>query len=152
MRDRGEHSIAFLELIYPMIDDRNDTPSSWNCDGPVLHRAGNLVAWHAYLGHEPGAGDVPAYAAPARADDLRGLPPTWIGVGTLDHFRDECVEYARRLLLADVPTELHVYPGAPHGFELIAPKAAVSRNCEHDLSDALRRGLGIPDSVSTSLR
>jgi acetyl esterase/lipase len=152
VRDRGEHAIAFLELIYPMIDDRNDTPSSWNCDGPVLHRSGNLVAWHAYLGHEPGTGDVPAYAAPARADDLRGLPPTWIGVGTLDHFRDECVEYARRLLLADVPTELHVYPGAPHGFELIAPRAAVSRNCEHDLTDALRRGLGIPEPAGSSTR
>jgi acetyl esterase/lipase len=84
---------------------------------------------------------VSPYAAPARADDLRGLAPAFIGVGTLDVFRDENIEYARRLLEAGVSTELHVYPGAPHGFEGLAPKAVVSQQFARDILEALRRAL-----------
>jgi acetyl esterase/lipase len=82
-------------------------------------------AWGAYL---RGVDDeVPPYAAPARARDLVGLPPTFLLVGELDPFCDENVEYARRLIEADVQTELHVYPGAYHGFEVLAPEARISR-------------------------
>jgi acetyl esterase/lipase len=140
-RDRGEVQLAYQLLIYPMIDDRNVSASSHIVKAPIWSREANLLGWHAYLGHEPGGADEPIYAAPARAEDLSGLPPTFIGVGTLDVFRDEDIHYALRLLAAGVPTELHVYPGAPHGFELMVPHAAVSRQAGRDIDDALGRAL-----------
>ena len=140
-RDRGDIPIAYQLLIYPMIDDRNVTPSSQIDRAPIWPRPANLLGWRAYLGERAGTDDVPAYAAPARADDLQGLPPAWIGVGTLDVFRDEDITYAQRLLQAGVPTELHVYPGAPHGFEGITPATDVARRCQRDIDDALRRAL-----------
>ena len=75
---------------------------------------------------------------PARRADLSGLPPTWIGVGTLDLFHSEDVEYARRLAAAGVPCELHVIPGAYHGFDASEPKAAVSRDFVARQVEALR--------------
>jgi acetyl esterase/lipase len=138
-RDRGELPLAFQLLIYPMIDDRNVTPSS-RLDTLVWTREANQVGWRAYLGDAAG-GDVPPYAAPARATDLAGLPPAFVSVGTLDVFRDEDIDYALRLLAAGVPTELHVYPGATHGFETLCPDAAVSRRCQRDIDDALARAL-----------
>ncbi len=139
-RDRGEVAVAYQLLIYPMIDDRNTTSSS-HLDAVVWSRGANALGWRAYLGTGYGEGDVPVYAAPARATDLRGLPRTFVGVGTLDVFRDEDISYALALLAAGVETELHVYPGAPHGFESIAPLAAVSRRCVRDIDDALARAL-----------
>ena len=138
-RDRGEIDLAYQLLIYPMIDDRNVTASSRIDGAPVWSRAANLLGWRAYLGREPGGDDVPTYAAPARETDLTGLPKTFIGVGTLDVFRDEDMDYALRLLAAGVPTELHVYPGAPHGFEMITPTAGVAVRCQRDIDDALAR-------------
>jgi acetyl esterase/lipase len=123
-----------------MIDDRNTTTSS-ELVTKVWTREANLLGWRCYLGHDPGIEGVSPYAAPARADDLRGLPPAFIGVGTLDVFRDENIDYAQRLLAAGVPTELHVYPGAPHGFEGLAPQAAVSQQFSRDIADALRRAM-----------
>lgn len=140
-RDRGEIAISYQLLIYPMIDDRNTTVSSQINRAPVWPRPANLLGWRAYLGREPGGDDVPAYAAPARAEDLSGLPPAWIGVGTLDVFRDEDIIYGLRLLEAGVPVELHTYAGAPHGFEGITPDADVARRCQRDIEEALRRQL-----------
>ena len=140
VRDRAEVPLCYQLLIYPMIDDRNTTPSS-QLVTKVWTREANLLGWRCYLGHEPGTADVSPYAAAARAEDLRGLAPAFIGVGTLDVFRDENIEYARRLLAAGVPTELHVYPGAPHGFEGLAPRAAVSQQFTRDITDALRRAM-----------
>jgi acetyl esterase/lipase len=147
-RDRAEVAVAHQVLIYPMLDDRNVTASSQIVGTPVWNRAANLLGWRAYLGREPGGDDVPAYAAPSRATDVTNLPPTFIGVGNLDVFRDEDIEYALRLLAAGVPTELHVYPGAVHGFEVIVPTAAVSQRCQSDLDDALARALA-PVSEAT---
>ena len=140
VRDRGELPVCFQLLIYPMIDDRNTTPSS-HLVTKVWTRETNLLGWRCYLGHEPGIADVSHYAAPARAEDLHGLPPAFIGVGTLDVFRDENIDYALRLLAAGVPTELHVYAGAPHGFEGLAPQADVSRRFNRDIAEALRRAM-----------
>ena len=140
VRDRGELPLAYQLLIYPMIDDRNITTSS-RLVTKVWTREANLLGWRCYLGHEPGIDGVSPYAAAARAEDLRGLAPAFIGVGTLDVFRDENIEYARRLLDAGVSTELHVYPGAPHGFEGVAPQAAVSQQFTRDIVDALRRAM-----------
>jgi acetyl esterase/lipase len=139
-RDRAEYSLAYQLLIYPMIDDRMATRSS-TLDTVVWTTKANVLGWRAYLGHEPGVDGVPGYAAAARADELAGLPPAWIGVGALDVFRDENIEYAQRLLGAGVAAELHVYPGAPHGFEAMCPDAAVARQCQSDIDAALRRAL-----------
>jgi acetyl esterase/lipase len=139
-RDRGEIPITFQLLIYPMIDDRNATVSS-TLDAIVWSPAANLLGWRAYLADLHGTEEVPPYAAPARASDLMGLPPAFIAVGTLDVFRDEDIAYALNLLAAGVETELHVYPGAPHGFELVVADTAVGRRAQRDIDDALRRAL-----------
>ncbi|HEY3670044.1 MAG TPA: alpha/beta hydrolase [Acidimicrobiia bacterium] len=140
-RDRGEVSLAFQLLIYPMIDDSNTSASSQIEGAPVWSRAANDLGWRAYLGDLAGTDDIPAYAAPARVDDVAGLPPAWIGVGTLDVFRDEDITYASRLLAAGIPTELHVYPGAVHGFEMIVPTAGIAQACQRDITEGLRRAL-----------
>jgi acetyl esterase/lipase len=148
-RDRGEIQVAYQLLIYPMIDDRNVHPSTHIESAPVWSRGANLLGWRAYLGQEPGSDGVPIYAAPARAEDLSGLPPTFLAVGNLDVFRDENIDYAHRLLAAGVPTELHVYPGAPHGFETIAADAAVAKRCQADIDAALAGALRAPAPSSS---
>ncbi|MBM4362500.1 MAG: alpha/beta hydrolase, partial [Deltaproteobacteria bacterium] len=125
-RDRGQAPVAFSLALCAQIDDRHVTRSSQSVhDLRVWNTETSKTAWGAYL--RDVGGDVPPYAAPARATDLEGLPPTFLLVGDLDPFCDENVEYARRLIEAGVPTELHVYPGAYHGFEVLAPEARVSR-------------------------
>ncbi len=141
-RDRREVKPAFQLLIYPMIDDRNVTPASYAITDPrVWHRESNRMGWRAYLGREGGGPDVSPYAAASRATDLSGLPPAYIPVGALDLFVDENIEYAQRLIQAGVPTELHVYPGAYHGFDLFAPSAKVSKQFKADRDNALKRAL-----------
>jgi acetyl esterase/lipase len=141
-RDRREVQVAFQLLIYPMIDDRNVTPASYAITDPrVWHRESNRLGWKAYLGREGGGNDVSPYAAAARATDLTNLPPAYIPVGTLDLFIDENIEYAQRLIQAGVPTELHVYPGAFHGFDAFAPSAAVSKQFKAEREHALKRAL-----------
>jgi acetyl esterase/lipase len=141
-RDRAEVDVAFQLLIYPMIDDRNIVPASETApDTFVWTRENNRMGWRAYLGREPGGADVSPYAAAARATDLRGLPPAYIPVGDLDLFLDENITYAQRLLTAGVPTELHVYPGAFHGFNGFVPGAEVSRRFNADRDNALKRML-----------
>ena len=141
-RDRGEVQVAFQLLIYPMIDDRNVTPASYAITDPrVWHRESNRLGWKAYLGRDGGGDDVSPYAAAARATDLTHLPPAYIPVGALDLFIDENIEYAQRLIQAGVPTELHVYPGAFHGFDAFAPSAAVSKQFKAERDNALKRAL-----------
>jgi acetyl esterase/lipase len=98
----------------------------------------NITGWGALLGDAAGTDGVSPYAAPARADDLSGLPDTYIDVGDLDIFRDEDITYARRLSDAGVPTELHLYPGCPHAFEALAGGADVSRRATGDRVRRLR--------------
>lgn len=139
-RDRGGPGVAFQCLIYPMLDDRNQTPSSREfADIPGWSRTANITGWTALLGSAVGSKEVSPYAAPARATDLTRLPPALIQVGELEVFRDEDIDYATRLMQAGVTTELHVYPGAYHGWDLAAPAAAVSRRAIADRMDALRR-------------
>jgi acetyl esterase/lipase len=102
----------------------------------------NRYAWGAYLGRPPGGDGVSDHAAPARRENLSGLPPAWIGVGTCDLFHDEDLEYARRLQEAGVPCELHVVEGGFHGFDLVK-EASVSQTFRQSYTAALRRGLGI---------
>jgi acetyl esterase/lipase len=137
-RDRGFPAIRFQMPIYPMIDHTNETPSSQEItDIGIWDRAANIEAWDWYLG----GGKPDHYAAPALAEDLSGLPPAFIDVGTCDMFRDEDIAFAMRLMQAGVPTELHVNPGAYHASEVLAPQAALSRRIWERRFDALRRAL-----------
>lgn len=104
--------------------------------------AANTFGWQSYLGDLYGAPDVPAYAAPARASDLRGLPAAYVCVGAVDGFRDEDIDYAMRLNQAGVPTELHVYPGAPHGVMLF-PKSTVAKRYAASIEDWIGRQLRV---------
>jgi acetyl esterase/lipase len=147
-RDRKQFRIAHQLLIYPMLDDRQATNSSHMVDDAQLwNRSSNEFAWRAYLGAAHGSAEVSAYAAPARMEDLSGLPPTTILTAELDLFVDEDIAYAQRLMHAGVPTELHVYPAAHHGFDRHMPAAAVSRRLYADRDTALRRAFGTSQST-----
>jgi len=137
-RDRGELPVAFQLLDSPMLDDRQRTPSS-QCDGlPIWSRESNEFGWRSYLGELYGQEQIAHSAVPARATDLSGLPPAYICVGTVDGFRDEDIEYATRLNQAGVPAELHVYPGAPHGFSLFQD-SPISKQAARDAQQWLSR-------------
>lgn len=140
-RDGGELRPAFLMLHAPMLDDRQVTESSRWEDVPVWGPAANAFGWRAYLGDAYGTEDVPAYAAPSRAADVSGLPRTYIAVGSMDGFHDEGVEFALRLTRAGVPTDLHVYAGAPHAFDLPGCEASVAQRARRDSLDWLVREL-----------
>jgi len=107
----------------------------------VWTRESNLLGWRAYLGCEPGGDDISPYAAASRAKDLSNLPPAFISVGDLDLFLSENIKYAHGLLEAGVSTELHVYHGAYHGFNGLAPTADVARRFNTDRDNALKRAL-----------
>jgi acetyl esterase/lipase len=127
-RDRGGPALAGQLLICPMLDDRNDTPSSRQMAGRgVWDRGANDLGWTSLLGPARGGPDVSPYAAPARATDLSGLPPAFIDVGSAETFRDEDVAYATRIWQAGGPAELHVWPGGSHGFATMIPAAALSK-------------------------
>lgn len=141
-RDRGEMEIAFQQLIYPMLDDRNITPSSHSINHPGMWtRKENIAAWSHLLGKPAGSDDVSPHASPARAENLSGLPPAFIIVGELDLFVDEDIEYAQRLTRAGVPTELHVFPGAFHLSDRYLPKSATSKRWAAVTASALRQAL-----------
>ena len=129
-RDRGGPQLARQILIYPMLDDRTTKPdanilpfATWTYDD-------NITGWGALLGKAPPK-DL-EYAAPAHAKSLANLPPAYIEVGDLDVFRAEDVDYAQRLAADGVATELHVHPGAPHGFEAFAPESDVAKRSTAD--------------------
>lgn len=124
--DRAEIKPAFQLLIYPMLDDRTvDRTDIDPCGHFMWNQASNRFGWESYLRQSCGAATVPAYAVPARRADLTGLPPAWIGVGTLDLFHDEDVAYAQRLIECGVACDVLVVPGAYHGFDVVAPRTAV---------------------------
>ncbi|ASY34282.1 putative alpha/beta hydrolase domain-containing protein [Streptomyces sp. Tu6071] len=142
-RDRGGPALLGQLLMCPMLDDRNDTPSAVQMAGTGLwDREANHMGWTALLGERRGGPDVSPYAAPARAVDLAGLPPAFVDVGSAETFRDEDVAYASRLWACGVQTELHVWPGGFHGFDGIAPQAALSQTARTTRTEWLRRLLG----------
>ena len=137
-RDRGGPDLMYQLLIYPMIDDCHDTPSGHMQIPPQFWtRDVSLLAWSMYV-EEDGAS---IYAAAARAGDVSGLPPTYIMVGEMDLFRDENIEYARRLMAAGIAVDLALFPGAPHGFDMLVPDAAVSKRALQHQMSALRQVL-----------
>ncbi|MGP0030097.1 MAG: alpha/beta hydrolase [Acidimicrobiales bacterium] len=150
-RDRGGPSLRYQLLLEPMLDDRAITGSSTAYRGSVVwDRNDNRFGWTALLGARVGGEDVSPYAAPARATDLAGLPPAWVDVGEVETFRDEVINYAQALLAAGVSTELHVYPGAFHGFDLMAPDSTVARRAWGLRWGAVCRALGLPAPAPVS--
>jgi acetyl esterase/lipase len=147
-RDSGAQTLAFQLLAYPMLDDRTTLRTEF--DAPQVRKRmrmwspdSNRFGWNAYLNGGAGDGQAVPYAAPARAEDVRDLPPAWIGVGSNDLFHDEDVIYAQRLTDAGVPCELVVVPGAYHGFDLVQQRAAVSKQFTSAKVAALGAGLGV---------
>lgn len=140
-RDRGEVPVLFQSLVYPMIDDRTGSTvaSPWHVATVGWSAPENRLGWASFLGLEPGSSAVPPEAAPARLLELSGLPPAWIGVGSVDLFAAEDMDYARRLSLANVPVELLVTPGGFHGFDRIAAETALAQGFTASKLAALRR-------------
>ncbi len=145
VRDRGEYSFCHQQLIFPMIDDRTSVRADLSAmyGEFVWTNASNHFGWSALLGQAPGLEGVSPYAAAARAENLANLPPVFMATGALDLFAEENLDYAKRLMAAGVPVELHVYPGAPHAF-MQAVDAAVTKTYNRDAMRALARGLGVP--------
>lgn len=142
VRDRGEYRIAYQALDCPMLDDRQITASSQAENLVSWTKASNTFGWQSYLGDLYGRDEIPYLAAPARAEDLSGLPPSFIGVGGADGFRDENIKYALRLGECNVPCELHVYPGAPHAavlFPMVDTCARYIRDKEDWLLTQIKR-------------
>ncbi len=134
-RDQGGPELCMQYLSIPELDDRLETPSMRAyTDTPVANRANVIITWQHYLAGQ----QATAYAAPARAADLTGLPPSYVAVCEFDPLRDEGIEYAQRLVQAGVPVELHLYPGTFHGSSRIT-SAAISQRMSRDSSEAIRR-------------
>lgn len=140
-RDRGEFKLCLQVLIYPMLDDRTGSTRKlppfmgqyvWT---PEYNRLG----WTSLLGVPAGSANVPANSVPARVENLAGLPPAWIGVGSIDLFAPEDLEYAQRLMAAGVPAEFDLVPGGYHGFDGIAADASLSNQFKNSWNEAIRR-------------
>ncbi|GAB3291979.1 alpha/beta hydrolase [Parahaliea aestuarii] len=147
-RDEKGPALCFQFLGIPVLDDRLDTPSMVQfSDTPCWDSGKAALSWKFYLGDSlnAGADNVPAYAAPARASDLAGLPPAYITTMEFDPLRDEGLQYGMRLLAAGVPCELHNYPGTFHGSSVFAHTAIHQRELADTLA-VLRRGLGVDQS------
>ncbi|GAA3395176.1 alpha/beta hydrolase [Cryptosporangium minutisporangium] len=133
-RDRGGPTLAGQLLIHPLLDDRTVTPDPLLGRGPLWSYQANRAAWAAVLGRPLDAepGHAPAYAAPARASDVAGLPPTYLEVAGVDVVRDEGLTFGARLARVGIAVEMHLHAGAPHGFDLLAPEAAVTQRATAD--------------------
>lgn len=135
MGESAGGGLAGQILLFPMLDDRNTEPDSEIAPFAAWTYDDNATGWGALLGDAAGGPDVPAYAAPARATDLAGLPAAYVEVGQLDIFRDEDLEYARRLSRAGVPVEFHLHARVPHYFDAVAFESDVARRA---LADRVR--------------
>jgi acetyl esterase/lipase len=149
-RDRGGPAVAHQLLIYPMLDDRERTVSS-QFEGVLWDRTSNRTGWTALLGDAAGGPDVSPYAAPARAQDLSGLPPAYLETGSSEVFRDEILAYASRLAQAGVPMELHSWAGGFHSFEISAPDAEISRAALAARTSYLQRALRLASARQTPI-
>ncbi|ATQ45006.1 hypothetical protein CSW64_13415 [Caulobacter mirabilis] len=150
-RDRGELPIRFQLLRYPMLDDRTALRAPPAHVGRFIWNwRSNAFGWTSALGREPVMDSAPVEAVPARAADLGGLPPTWIGVGALDLFAQESMSFAARLMAAGVPVEMSVVPGAYHGFDAMVPQARISARFIADWKAALRGALNVETGSAPS--
>lgn len=140
--DRKEVSPIFQLLTYPMLDDRTalhrDIDDS---NSPTWSQKSNRFGWESYLGKHYGADEILAYSVPARREDLSGLPPAWIGVGTLDVFYEEDMMYAQRLKEAGIECELNIVEGAFHGFDVFDQKLSIVQEFRKSQINALKKHL-----------
>ena len=141
VRDRSELSLCFQHLISPMLDDRTAVRKETSpfAGEFAWTRENNTFGWSALLGEDVGKASTSAYAAPARAEDLSGLPRAFLAIAALDLLLEEELEYAKRLVRAGVPVELHIYPGSYHGSSSACSRARVSVAAERDSQEALKR-------------
>ncbi|KAB2579204.1 Alpha beta hydrolase fold protein [Lasiodiplodia theobromae] len=141
-RDQGGPKLCAQLLVCPMLDDRNDSVSSRQfAQGDCWNRKRNAFGWKCLLGDKAGSEGVSYYAAPARATDMSGLPPTFIDVGSTEPFRDEDVAYASKLWECGVDAEIHVWPGGTHNFHAFVPTAAISIMANKTRTEWVRRVL-----------
>jgi acetyl esterase/lipase len=141
-RDRGQVALAFQVLLYPMLDDRTGSvrkPSSPDMGAQMWTVPSNVFGWSSLLGTPAGFSSPPYGSVPARVDNLSGLPPAWIGVGSLDLFHDEDVAYAQRLKATGVPVTFHLTEGAYHAFDMLVPAAPLAKAFTQSWMLALRR-------------
>ncbi|MEU6148175.1 alpha/beta hydrolase fold domain-containing protein [Streptomyces sp. NPDC047081] len=139
-RDNNGPAVAGQMLMYPVLDDRDETVSTHQNDGiGVWDRTSNLTGWNAALGERRGTTQVSIYEAPARATDLSHLPPAYIEVGSNEVFRDESVVYATGIWAAGGAADLHVWAGGFHLFGQFAPDTAISRAARDTRTNWLRR-------------
>ncbi|MFF7550238.1 alpha/beta hydrolase [Streptomyces canus] len=139
-RDLGTPAIAAQMLICPMLDHRNTSTSSRQYSGGpgVWTREMNEFAWRAVLG-DLTDDEVSQYASPALAEDLSGLPTTYVDTGSAEVFRDEDTDYATRIWAAGGQAELHVWAGGFHGFDALYPQADISATARRTRTDWLAR-------------
>ncbi|MGY0500331.1 alpha/beta hydrolase [Nocardia sp. FBN12] len=150
-REIGGPALCFQALDSPVLDDRLLTASATEyTDSPLWNRQNSIDSWCHYLGVDADRHRTSHYAAPARARDLAGLPPTYIAVSSFDPLRDEGIDYAQRLTRAGVPTELQLFPGTFHGSSGVFPQAAISRRINAEYTAAIRRALN-SSATSTTL-
>ena len=140
LRDAGALPKA-TALLYPMLDDRTGANKSLDGTSLVWTNRSNRWAWSQYLGYPAGSKAPADYSVPGRAEDLSGLCPTWIGVGDIDLFYKEDVDFANRLLMAGVETQLKIFKGFPHAAESIVPEAEISKTFRADLKSFIRQQL-----------
>jgi acetyl esterase/lipase len=144
--DLGEVKPVFQLLAYPVLDDRSALRTDRDDRNVRMYTSDSQqLTWRWYLGNAFGGQEVSEYAAPARRNDLTGLPPAWIGVCTFDVLYDEGVDYARRLNDSGVPCDLHVVEGGFHGFDVLFPRAGVTRTFREAQVGALRAALFPPE-------
>ena len=150
-RDRGEIPLVYQALMYPMLDDRTGSTvrKPPQLGALIWTPEKNRFGWSSFLGIEAGSRRVPTAGVPARVSNLKGLPPTFIAVGSIDLFVDEDMEYAKRLVDSGVSTELHVIPGGCHGFDLI-PTPTLGKTFRAILIHALKVGLGIAETANAA--
>lgn len=154
-RDTKEVKIAFQMPLYPMIDDRQDTESAQFSGTPVWDARTNAFAWSCYLKDlRDRQENVPAYAAPARNQDHRGLPPAISFVGSLDPFRDETIRYIEALKAENIKVEFRLYAGCFHGFDQAAPRTGISKEALEFTFDSYSKFYDIyyPEMTTKTIR
>ncbi|KAI1321548.1 alpha/beta hydrolase fold-3 domain-containing protein [Xylariaceae sp. FL0255] len=140
VRDKGGPRLCGLSLECPMLDDRNQTISAQQyTNGPFYNSTLNRFAWRCLLGDRAGTSSVSEYEAPARATDLKGLPPTFLDCASAEPFRDEIVQFATKLWTDGVAAELHVWPGGPHGYDRLVPHATFAKQAKETRLAWLRK-------------
>ncbi len=137
-RDKKEVAIAFQMPLYPMLDDRMNTLSATDNDAPLWNSKSNIISWRFYLGDLFGKPYVPTYAAPARAEDFRQLPPTCSFVGSIEPFRDETIAYMEQLRASGIPVHFKMFDGCFHGFDIVYAKSSVAQEAAGFLMDSFR--------------